>query len=270
MMTYVKLDSFSALVCFEIGGGNGISPLVIGSSGTYNVPMVDGDLMGRAYPTFEKITPFVLGSGNVNDLLPISLSSGDGTNLILRTSKNADMVDKTLRATCVEMGCSAGVALHPMDVKEMKVTGILRSHSLAWRLGRAVKKFQLEQSEISIAESLIAQFGGSSSARAIFEGKITTVENRLIKGHSYGSIVIRGSSSSFSPRNMTKAQDSSTNSRVEELKITFKNENLLAEISHSGGSTEVTSPFLPPDLRLSSSLRILTPHSFNPAPRHSS
>ena len=274
MQSYANIDTFSALVCVEVGGGNGISPLVIGSSATYNVPMVDGDLMGRAYPTFEKITPFVLGSGNVNDLLPIALSSGDGTNLVLRTSKSTEMVDKALRAVCVEMGCSAGVALSPMKASEVTDKGILRTHSLAWRLGRAVKRFQAEQSEVSIAESLIAQFGGSASARVLFEGKVTAVENRLIKGHSYGSITIRGSSSPSDSSSSLFLRDKSENrsssfpssttsssTSPEELKITFKNENLLAELSHpdSAGASSTQVNETPPLLLLLSFSSPLSP-----------
>ena len=175
-----KLESFSALVCIEVGGSNGIRPLTLGSSAVYNVPMLDGDFMGRAYPTFEKMTPYVLGSGNINDLMPISLASGDGTNLIMQSSKNTEMADRALRAACVEMGCAAGVVFRPMTKDEVAATAIMHTHSLAWRLGRAVKKFQLEQSKVSICDALIDILGGSGAARLIFEGKITAVDNRLI------------------------------------------------------------------------------------------
>ena len=38
--------SYGALLTVEIGGGNGLEPLVWGSSKHYNLPCVDGDLMG--------------------------------------------------------------------------------------------------------------------------------------------------------------------------------------------------------------------------------
>ena len=245
MLKYEKLEKVSGLVCVEVGGSNGIRPLVLGSSGAYNLPMVDGDFMGRAYPTFEKMTCYVLSSGDINDLLPATLASGDGTNMIMQRSKNTEMVDKAMRAACVEMGCAAGVAFRPMSKEEVQNTGILRTHSLAWRLGRAVKRHQMEQSETSIGESLIAEFGGPESAQIIFEGKIIAVENRLIKGHSYGSITIRGSPASID-RSSTQPQPSS------ELRISFKNENLIAElISPSPASSSPppppsSSPISPP------------------------
>lgn len=42
---------FHAIVTDEIGGGNGLSAFP--SSVMYDIPVVDGDLMGRAYPTLE-------------------------------------------------------------------------------------------------------------------------------------------------------------------------------------------------------------------------
>lgn len=42
---------FEAIVADEIGGGNGLAAFL--SSAYYDIPVVDGDLMGRAYPTIE-------------------------------------------------------------------------------------------------------------------------------------------------------------------------------------------------------------------------
>jgi len=47
--------------------------------------MVDGDLMGRAFPTFEMVTPYVFNE-DINRLLPASLASGTGTNMILKSA----------------------------------------------------------------------------------------------------------------------------------------------------------------------------------------
>ena len=46
LMEYLRHDSFDAVMALEIGGGNGLVPLAIGSSKTYNRPTVDADWMG--------------------------------------------------------------------------------------------------------------------------------------------------------------------------------------------------------------------------------
>lgn len=50
----VKLSGktqFQAIIADEIGGGNGLSTFP--TSSHYDIPVIDGDLMGRAYPTME-------------------------------------------------------------------------------------------------------------------------------------------------------------------------------------------------------------------------
>jgi DUF917 family protein len=44
-------DHFEAVVANEIGGGNGMATFPTAVS--YDIPVVDCDLMGRAYPTME-------------------------------------------------------------------------------------------------------------------------------------------------------------------------------------------------------------------------
>lgn len=46
-----KHSHFEAVIADEIGGGNGMSTFP--TSSFYDIPVIDGDLMGRAYPTME-------------------------------------------------------------------------------------------------------------------------------------------------------------------------------------------------------------------------
>ena len=53
------IADFQGLVTAEIGGGNGL--VTFPSSVRYDRPVIDCDLMGRAYPTLEHATPYVYG-----------------------------------------------------------------------------------------------------------------------------------------------------------------------------------------------------------------
>ena len=46
MMEYLGHESFDAVMGLEIGGANGLEPLLIGSSHSYDRPVVDADWMG--------------------------------------------------------------------------------------------------------------------------------------------------------------------------------------------------------------------------------
>ena len=47
LMEYLRDDSFDAVMGLEIGGANGLEPLLIGSSYAYDRPVIDADWMGE-------------------------------------------------------------------------------------------------------------------------------------------------------------------------------------------------------------------------------
>jgi len=70
-----------ALAAVEIGGGNGMINLIAGCE--LDKPVVDGDFMGRAYPTGWQVTMNVYDKGDKGEaLLPCSMASGDGSVVV--------------------------------------------------------------------------------------------------------------------------------------------------------------------------------------------
>lgn len=54
---FIKNSTQTDSVQIEIGGMNGIRPLLVGSQ-YGGVPTIDGDFMGRAYPRIYIMTPY--------------------------------------------------------------------------------------------------------------------------------------------------------------------------------------------------------------------
>ena len=236
MRAHLGLDDFEATLCFEVGGSNGLTPLLSGSEEYPVRPMVDGDLMGRAYPTWEMITP-ALYNDDVNDLLPVSLASGTGTDMLLQKAQDTLAVDSILRACCVTMGCSAGVVSRPLTAEKFLEQGLLNTHSLSWRIGRAVAFAQRGMCEGTAADAIIEQCGGADGAAVIFEGKIIDVSNILSKGHSVGQLLIEG----HCPKSLEpEMEDPSGAVSNAHLRISFKNENLVAEVTKGRWSGKVS------------------------------
>lgn len=237
MRAHLGLDEFEATLCFEVGGSNGLTPLLSGTEEHPVRPMVDGDLMGRAYPTWEMITP-ALYKDDVNDLLPVSLASGTGTDMLLQKAQDTPAVDSILRACCVTMGCSAGVVSRPLTAEEFLEQGLLNTHSLSWRIGRAVVLAQRGMCKGTAADAIIEQCGGADAAAIIFEGKMIDVSNVLFKGHSVGQLLIEGHcAKSLEP----EMEDSSGAISNAQLRISFKNENLDAQVTKGRWSGKVSS-----------------------------
>ncbi|KAM5455164.1 hypothetical protein MaudCBS49596_001804 [Microsporum audouinii] len=238
LMEYLNHDSFDAVMGVEIGGCNGILPLSLGSSKNNNRPVVDADWMGRAYPTFWQTTICVYQPG---ELVPCSILSGSGSNLIMSKSASDELVDRALRASCAEMGSSVGMVARPTTGDKMLKYGILNTMSLAWRIGRCIARANVNNTLSTVAEQIIDEVGGPESAKILFRGKIVAVERRLFKGHSYGEITIQQILKNEIESDIAEqlSEDTRRSSAPVAtggvLKIPFKNENIYAKhISDKG------------------------------------
>jgi hypothetical protein len=78
--TIMGIKDFHGIVADEIGGGNGL--VTFASSARYDRPVVDCDLMGRAYPTLEHGTPYVYG----HPVLPIATADCKGNASVVLVS----------------------------------------------------------------------------------------------------------------------------------------------------------------------------------------
>ncbi|ODQ62063.1 hypothetical protein WICANDRAFT_82179 [Wickerhamomyces anomalus NRRL Y-366-8] len=223
VLKFTHNEDCQALMCLEIGGANGLQSLIMASSKYFNKPLLDCDWMGRAYPTYYQTT---LAAHTTGLLAPAAISDGVGNSLIL-TSANSDVLtDVILRASCGEMGSRVGYAGRPSEGHLVKKFAVKNSYSLAWRIGRQIAYCQETNSTDQVADRIIEEVGGQSSAKKLFTGKITSVEQKLYKGHSYGQIVItafdaedQDISSSDIPFVETKGT----------LRVPYKNEIMYAE-----------------------------------------
>jgi len=71
----------TSVIALEIGGGNGLQGMILGASTAMNIPTVDGDWMGRAYPTKWQTTPVVFQKQNAV-FLPSVMCDGNGNVLV--------------------------------------------------------------------------------------------------------------------------------------------------------------------------------------------
>ncbi|GJJ11739.1 hypothetical protein Clacol_005977 [Clathrus columnatus] len=73
LMQFMNTAKPAAIISDEIGGGNGMQPLILASEKHLNVPVYDGDLMGRAYPLRNICTE--LGSKAGVSMAPLRAST---------------------------------------------------------------------------------------------------------------------------------------------------------------------------------------------------
>ncbi|KAK1687314.1 hydantoinase/oxoprolinase [Colletotrichum godetiae] len=243
LMEYLRHDKFDAVMGLEIGGANGLEPFLVGSSRFYDSPIIDGDWMGRAYPTYWQTT---LAVHAPLELVPCAIDSGDGKTIVMTRAPNDEIVDRALRASCSEMGSRVGMAAKPTTSDRVKRFGVLNTVSLAWRIGRCIAFCQATNTMSTVAESIIKEAGGFEAAKVLFRGKIMKVERRLFKGHSYGEVHIAAFESGDEDEASNNKERVAAVAQGGTMKIPFKNENILAEHTDEGGKTRIVAAV--PDL----------------------
>jgi DUF917 family protein len=171
---------FRAVMAVEIGGGNGMQPLL--AAAHLGIPVVDADAMGRAYPEAQ-MTSFAVG-----DLSPCPLTSIDprGNEVVISQSATWKWMERVSRKVCTEFGSIAATCKAPRTGAEVKKWGIPRTTTKAINLGRAVNDANRRHADP------IAAILNTESGRRLFTGKVVEVERRTTEGFLRGRTVIEG------------------------------------------------------------------------------
>lgn len=160
----------TALIAAEIGGANAFTPLWAGA--LLGLPVVDGDLIGRAFPELQ------MNSCHLHGLScsPSALADATGDAIVMRP-KDTEELERIARAETVRRGSRAAIALPPMPGDVAKQVLVPRTLTRAIQLGKAPS-----------LEALLTVGHG----RLIGEGIITDVNHTITGGFLQGSIRVEG------------------------------------------------------------------------------
>lgn len=193
-----------ALIAAEIGGGNGLVPLLTALH--MGIPVVDADGMGRAYPATQMETFSIYGISAT----PMSAVDEFG-NCAIITASDSTTAERIVRQVGLAMGGHCMAADHIMTGRDVKDYSIRNTVSLSAALGRAVRRSKDLPGLLSGTKSLLVDAGYGAPA-GLFEGKVIDVRREMIGGYDVGEFVI----SSFDGRR--------------EMTINVQNEYLVASV----------------------------------------
>lgn len=171
---------FKAVMALEIGGGNSIQPLM--AAAHLGIPVVDADMMGRAYPEAQ------MTSVAVGDLQPFPLTTVDprGLESIVERVPSWKWMERVSRKICVEYGSIASTCKAPRTGREVKDWGVHGTTTKAIAIGRAVREAQARHAD-PIAAILDVEPG-----RVLFRGKVSDVERVTTEGFLRGEVSVAG------------------------------------------------------------------------------
>ena len=121
-----------AFMPIEAGGVNSMLP--IAAAARLNMPMVDVDGMGRAFPELQMVT-FTIGGIKAT---PMALVDEKGNSCIFETITNK-WTEELARSVTMSCGASVSVSLYPMSGKQMKEFGVHGIVTRSQQLGKAIR-----------------------------------------------------------------------------------------------------------------------------------
>src|SRR5215213_7433469 len=165
---------FRGIMSLEIGGGNSIQPMM--AAAHLKRPVIDSDMMGRAYPEAQ------MTSVAVGDLVPCPLTTVDvrGLESVVGSVPTWKWMERVSRKICVEYGSIASTRKAPRTGAEVKKWGIHGTTTKAIAIGTAVREAQRRHSDP--IEAILAVEPG----KALYRGKVVDVERRATEGFLRG------------------------------------------------------------------------------------
>lgn len=180
MMEQYTGKKFDAVMALEIGGGNGLLPLMIAA--VLGLPVIDADTMGRAYPEAQMTSVAVAGL----KCYPLAMADIRENEILFPRAASWRWMERISRKACTEIGSIAATCKAPRTGAEIKQHGILYTTSLAIRLGEMVLEARRKH------QDPISAVVEAAHGKRLFSGKIVDVERRATEGFLRGCARIEG------------------------------------------------------------------------------
>jgi uncharacterized protein len=172
-----KID---ALISAEIGGGNGLEPMI--TAAALDLPVVDADGMGRAFPEMQMTTFSIYGHRST----PAAICDEHGNLVLFQNTVSEVWFERLARATVVSMGGTAIGAEAPMRGRYVKRAGVPGTVSQAIRLGHLV--LEANRAHASAIPRICAEEHGIH----LIDAKIVDLKRHLRGGFSVGTLMLEG------------------------------------------------------------------------------
>jgi uncharacterized protein len=175
---YLGRKATATMSC-EAGGLNSTTPFVVAAE--LGIPLVDADMMGRAYPELQMCTPTLYGI----TATPMAIADEKGNSAVINAISN-HWTETFARTVTIDMGCSAMIGLYPMSGAQVKEAAVARTISQIEMIGRTIR--EAHSKHIDPIEAV----RGAVDGYVIWRGKLSDISRRTETGFARGEASIAG------------------------------------------------------------------------------
>ena len=160
----------------ELGGINGVLPFMWAAR--CGLPVVNCDLMGRAFPELQMTSAALAG-------IPISpcVVTDERGNLVSFTTIDANWAETLVRNVVSSLGGEASVSLYAMTVAQAREATVPRTVTRAMEVGRLL---------LEATDDPVGALCDEVDGYRLIEGKIVDVDRQTTEGFAKGSTTIEG------------------------------------------------------------------------------
>ncbi|MBA3896021.1 MAG: DUF917 domain-containing protein [Sphingomonadaceae bacterium] len=175
----------TAIIAAEVGGIN--STLPIAYAAMRDLPLIDADGMGRAFPSLQMTAFNAAGIA----CAPLALADEFGNRAIIETNV-AETAEELARPLVVSFGASAALSCYPMTGAEAKRGAVAGSMSAALDIGAAIRGHSADGEPIDRLLDILRLHPLYGHAYRLFDGKIIGLERDTSRGWVFGTCEMRG------------------------------------------------------------------------------
>lgn len=196
----------TAIMPFEIGGGNAFTPFWIAP--ILGLPILDADAMGRAFPESQMSSVGLLEA----PCSPGVITDPMGNSVVIYPN-SCFALEKISRQTTIAMGSWACSGMYPLNAEQAKTMTFQKSITRALSIGKAYRESK------QMGKDPLGAILSSCKGVLIGSGKITDIDRAISKGFLKGHVIIQNKNT--------------------QIEILIQNEFLLAKVN---GKVVATTP----------------------------
>ena len=253
------------LVSFEIGGANSVIPLI--AAAAKNIPLVDGDGMGRALPETQMMTFSIEG---VRPTPSVAIDYAG--NVVYFDTADPLEYERQIRSLAMAMGGMVFTAEHPMNADEARRAILPGTISFALELGRTLTANFGNATQVVAPLSRLFDRSDYGIFKHLYTGKIVDIQRKVVGGFDVGEAHIESVGSNEPPMTLSIKNEflvATVGDRVvasvPDLITMVDHETsspINSERVHYGQRVTVFGIGCPPHYRTEKALKVVAPRAF--------
>ncbi len=177
-------EKAAAVMPIEAGGINATLPCVVGA--LMDLPVVDADGMGRAFPELQMTTFGIYGIPGS----PVVIKDEHLNEVVVNAVDN-ETAEWLARVVCIRMGGKAEITLYPMRGRDAKTKSVHRTISLAIEIGQVIGQARAAHGDpFAALEGFFAAADPPRHSRVLFDGKVVDLLRETTRGFAVGRLIL--------------------------------------------------------------------------------